>query len=79
MNILYIGGDRWFNIGIQPRKYVSENLIVAEMTFNCHRGYCLIAKQYPIQEPSKYLEESNTVFDTICNSGKYIMATFVEI
>ena len=64
------GRDRWFNIGIQPKKYVSENLILAEMTFNCHRGYCLITKQYPkIQEPPLFVEKSNTGFENVCNTG----------
>lgn len=43
------GGNRWFNIGIQPVKCITEDVIVSEMTFNCHRGYCLITKQNPLQ------------------------------
>ena len=42
---------RWFNVGIQPVKCISEDLIECEMTFNCHRGFCLIAKQYPSPNP----------------------------
>ena len=50
LNLKSTGGNRWFNIGIQPVKCITEEVIVSEMTFNCHRGFCLITKQHPLRE-----------------------------
>ena len=38
----YLGGKRYFNVGIQLKSLLKEDVIEAEMTFNCHRGSALI-------------------------------------